>query len=270
MTEVFEWREAPVADFAVIGDPVAHSLSPRMHAAAYRALGLQKTYVAIHVLPGEVGQALDQLRDLGYQGLNVTVPHKAEVIPWLVDVEDLARKAQAVNTIDLQGKRGINTDVPGFLETLGDHRLAPPSRVLMLGAGGSARALGLAMEGKGYALSIYNRTRGRAEALVSDLDLRAEVVAEACAAGFDMIVNTTSASLSGESLPIDWSDVTEGALAYDLAYLSEGTTPFLAEARERGLRAVDGRELLVAQGAIAFEWWLHTPAPRGAMREAVE
>ena len=150
MSGGYPWREAPEAEFAVIGDPVGHSLSPRMHAAAYQALGLSYRYLAIHVLPGEVGQALARMESLGYQGVNVTVPHKEEALAWAKDSEPLARRVRAANTLRLADKACINTDAPGFLDTLSEFHPEPRTAII-LGAGGSARAIAVALMGAGPA-----------------------------------------------------------------------------------------------------------------------
>ena len=260
------WREAQPADFAVIGDPVAHSRSPGMHAAAYRSLGLSLRYEAIHVPPGEVAPALDRLRDLGYRGINVTVPHKEEVLMWCRQIEPFAARVRAANTVRLSDRACINTDAPGFLETLLELGLPHRMRVLMLGAGGSARALALALSEAGHELRIFNRTRSRAEQMVADLAINAEVLDAADPTAVDLILNTTSASLQSSDLPVLWNLTKPGAVAYDLVY---GHSPFLDEAMNRGLRVVDGLPLLVAQGALSFEWWLGRPAPRQAMMEAL-
>ncbi|MEZ0325713.1 MAG: shikimate dehydrogenase [Fimbriimonas sp.] len=264
MTEVYEWRDAPVADFAVIGDPIGHSLSPAMHQAAYRELGVPYRYVAIHVPPGGVAAALDHLKALGYRGVNATVPHKQEVIDWCEEVEPFARRVGAANTIslDVPATRCINTDAPGFMETLP----ALPETVLLLGAGGSARSLAAALSDCGCRLRIYNRTRARAEEMVNALGLQAELLDRPDLEGADLVLNTTSSSLSGESLALDWNTAKPGALAYDLVY---GNTPFLEEAEKAGLRTLDGLPLLVAQGALSLEWWLRIRAPRAAMMEAL-
>src|SRR4051812_47461733 len=109
MNEVFEWRDAPAADFAVIGDPVSHSLSPRMHMAAYAEMGLPFRYVAIRVRKGEVAPALERLRSMGYKGANVTVPHKDEVLGWCKTVQPLAAHVRAANTLWLHDRECINT-----------------------------------------------------------------------------------------------------------------------------------------------------------------
>lgn len=266
MNTVYPWREAPSADFAVIGDPVSHSKSPRMHAAAYAAAGLSYTYVAVHVPAGEVSPALDRLADLGYRGVNVTVPHKDDAQTWCTDVEPFAAKVRAVNTVRLVDKAGINTDAPGFLDTLGGR---PAGTALLLGAGGSARALALALSQAGWRLRVHNRTKARAVEMVEALELSAELLDNPDPLGADLILNTTSASLHAADLGIDWSRATPGALAYDLMYAKE-PTPFLEQAAAQGLETIDGLPLLIAQGARSFEWWTGVPAPREAMRKALE
>ena len=259
------WRDAFAGDFAVIGDPVSHSLSPAMHQAAYDALGLTYRYVAVHVPRGEVTPALDHLRSLGYRGVNVTVPHKEEVLDWCETVDPFALRVRAANTLKLSDRSCINTDAPGFLDTLRPLRLTDHT-ALVLGAGGASRALCLALAEAGWSLAIYNRTFERAEDLA--LVVGASAVEIPDPTGAALILNTTSASLGGEELPIDWSLAEPGAVAYDLMY-SASSTPFLQAAAAHGLSTVDGRELLVAQGALSFEWWLGIEAPRKAMRAAL-
>lgn len=267
MNQVFPWREAPEAEFAVIGDPVSHSLSPRMHSAAFEAHGLPFRYVAIHVPEGEVAPALDRLSELGYRGVNVTVPHKEAAMEWCAGMEPFARKVRAVNTVRLEDRAGMNTDAPGFLDTLEELGLEP-GVALLLGAGGSARALALALAREGWKLRVFNRTRGRAVEMIEGLGIDAELLDQPDPAGAQLILNTTSASLKAADLGIDWSRAEANAVAYDLMYAKE-PTPFLAQAQARGLRICDGLPLLVAQGARSFEWWIGMPAPRDAMRRAI-
>ncbi|MGV3615597.1 MAG: shikimate dehydrogenase [Fimbriimonas sp.] len=267
MSEATFWRDAPEAEYAVIGDPVGHSRSPRMHQAAYDELGLPFRYVALHVPPGEVAAALNLLSLRGYRGVNVTVPHKEEALEWCSVVEPLARKVRAVNTIRLEDHAGMNTDAPGFLETLAD-RGVEPGAALVLGAGGSARALVFALAREGWSIRVFNRTRSRAVEMIEGLGIEAEIVEAPDPAEAHLVLNTTSASLQGDALALDWSRARPDALAYDLMY-TEGPTPFLAQAAAAGLRICDGRPLLVAQGALAFEWWLGVPAPREAMARAI-
>lgn len=252
----------------MIGNPVSHSLSPRMHAVAYQTLGLPYKYVAIRVDTGEVGTALDHLRAMGYTGINVTVPHKEEALAWCEDAQELAVRARAANTLNLQTKSCINTDAPGFLATLQEVPLSSKS-ALVLGAGGSARAIVLALMGAGFQVNLYNRTHKRAVELAEELGLSQESVLEvADPLGSALLVNTTSASLQNADLPIMWQNAGAEMVAYDLMYSKE-PTPFMRAASALGLRAMDGRRMLMEQGALAFEWWTGLTAPRNEMLEAL-
>ena len=257
MKTLYEWRDAPKADFAVIGDPVKHSLSPKMHAAAYAALGLDYRYLAVHVPSGEVAMALDRLRELDYRGVNVTVPHKQEVMGWCAHVDGFCEQVQAVNTVDLRRRAGINTDANGFMATLDGVKTGT---ALMLGAGGSARAL----VRDGWTLRVWNRTAERAGDLAKEVG--ANVVETADPTGASLVLNTTSASLSGDRLPVEWEKAEGTAIAYDLAY---GDSPFLLSAKEKGLTTMNGLPMLVEQGALSLEWWLGVRAPRPAMLAAI-
>lgn len=264
MKIAYEWHDVPRADFAVIGSPVAHSRSPQMHEAAFRALGLHLTYVAVQVSAGDVNDALDHLLGLGFKGVNVTVPHKAEAMDW-ADPDELAQKIGVANTIDLQSRVATNTDAPGFLDTLEQFSFQSDASVLILGAGGTARALAAVLPGAGFRTSIWNRTTTRAEELANEFGL-AEVV-ELPSANFDLIINTTSVGLSKDRIAIDWSQARPDTVAYDLVY---GSTPFLDEAQTHGLRVLDGKQLLVAQGARSFEFWLGIAPPRDVMLEVIQ
>ena len=269
MNLVYEWRDAPQADFAVIGDPVSHSLSPRMHSAAYECLGLPYHYVAIRVDKGEVSRALEHLKAMGYKGVNATVPHKEEALEWCEIQEPLALRARAANTINLQSRTCINTDAPGFLATLKGVDL-PSNSALILGAGGSARSILIALAGEGYELKLFNRTRSKAIDLAQELELPSgTVLDQADPSGAGLIVNTTSASLQKEHVPLDWDRASTRTLAYELMYAKE-PTPFLAKAASMGMQTLDGRAMLMEQGALAFEWWTGIPAPRRAMAEALQ
>ncbi|RYG32864.1 shikimate dehydrogenase, partial [bacterium] len=214
MTPYSEWRDAPPGDFAVIGDPVAHSLSPRMHGAAYASLGKAHTYNAIRVPVGEVGEALEALREKGYRGVNVTVPHKEEAMRWCARLTRSAEEAGGANTIDLVERLGISTDGQGFMLGMGTlltDRWDEP--VLLLGAGGSARAVAQAVSLWGWQIRIWNRTRSKAEALAEHLEGAGLVMDEPDPTDCAVIVNATSASLAGSNVPIDWSRARKDALA---------------------------------------------------------
>jgi shikimate dehydrogenase len=262
----YEWREAPAADFAVIGNPVSHSLSPPMHQAIYRTLQLPYRYVALRVEAEEVSTALDFLVQKGYLGVNVTVPHKREALEWAKEIEPFAREVGSANTVDLVNRSCINTDAPGFIKTLGPLQIQDKT-VLVLGAGGSARALVAILAKRGWNIKIYNRTVARAQELAEHHG-SVRVVEAPDPNGVQLILNTTSASFDGEAPPVLWDRASLEAVAYDLMY-SKTLTPFLTEANQRGLRLVDGIPLLVAQGALSFEWWTGLKAPEREMESAL-
>lgn len=249
---VFGWREAPAATFAVIGDPIAHSLSPRMFARA-----IPEEYVAIHVVPEELEEALHHLADLGYLGLNVTLPHKVTVMRWAYVVSEEAHAIGAANTLHLPSRGAHNTDGIGFRAMLGDR---PAGTALVLGAGGSARAVLWALQG--WKIRLWNRTRENAEAFAEI----AEIVDQPRVEGCDVVVNTTSAHHGGARVPLEWDAV---PLALDLSYDAAGLTPFLIEASAWAEEMRDGREMLVGQGAASYHWWTGRHPDVQQMREAV-
>ena len=271
MNEVFAWRDAPSAEFAVIGFPISHSLSPAMHSAAFAACGLTSSYVAIEVHPGEVSDALNHLADLGYRGVNVTVPHKEDAFGWCTTTTSVASDLRVCNTLELQKRHGTNTDVQGFASSLPINGTTTKS-ALVLGAGGSARSILYALISEGWTISLWNRTRLRAEELLAQIEVLGQsvtIVDEPDLSGKVLIVNTTSASLTGDRLPLDWDLASPSALAYDLAY-GKGLTPFLEDAQQFGLEIMDGRHMLMEQGAAAFEFWWNQPAPRKEMLAAIQ
>ena len=268
MNKPIEWRNAPKADFAVLGDPISHSLSPRIHQAAYDALGLKHKYVAIRVAGGELLEALEHLRKQGYHGANLTQPLKEIGAQWAKSPERFVKRVGATNTINLMEGSATNTDAPGFLDTLPAIGVWPPSTVLVLGAGGAARALVAGLYDAGHRIKIYNRTPERAKKMIEDLGVKAELIKEPNPEGVALVLNTTSAALAGEAVPVQWYRADKKTIAYDITYSPE-LSPFLLQAGLAGLKVIDGLEMLVAQAARSFEWWLGTVAPLDVMRRAV-
>ncbi len=254
------------ADFAVIGDPVGHSWSPKMHTAAYEALGLKLTYEAIHVPLEEFDEAMESLIKLGYNGVNVTLPLKFNAFGW-AEVEPESLAFGAINTVDLRTRVGCNTDAPGFLDTLRQFEIEAPGPVLLLGAGGTSNALARALVGAGFEVRIYNRTPEKAEELADQVG--ASFTFEPDVRDASLVLNTTSAGISGPALDIAWGAARSDAIAYDVMY-GAAPTIFLEDAEKAGFRAVDGRHMLVAQGARSFEWWLGVPAPRDIMLRSIQ
>jgi shikimate dehydrogenase len=278
--------------FAVIGDPVGHTKSPRMHAAAYAALGLPHLYEALPTRDDEVRARVDALRDGVYQGLNVTVPHKQRVLDYVDAVETSAQAASAANTLvrDASGRViAHNTDVPALAAEL--RRLAPArsseawaeSEALVLGSGGAARAALVALGILGVRrICVRARSVERASSLVEllararpDAAVRVEPLAATRDDGrFVAIIQATSAGMQGAADghaiagAVAWERLATDAIALDVVY-APPETPFLARAYARGLRGDNGLGMLAGQGALAFAMWLGTEPPIDVMRAAL-
>jgi shikimate dehydrogenase len=256
---------------ALLGDPVAHSLSPTMYNAAITALGLDAVYVALRVDAAALPHAVRACESLGIAG-NVTVPHKMDVARLLIRATPLARELEAANTFWPEGGRlvGDNTDVAGILEAL--DRLDSAGPWLLAGTGGSARAVAAAARERGVSLLVRSRDRARAAAFAAwarELGCTEAVPDDDRAVG--AAINATPVGLGqGDSDPIPSSRLDAGTVVLDLAY-APGLTPWVRACRKRGLRADDGRGVLVAQGALAFErFFPGAAAPREVMRSAIE
>ena len=269
----------------IIGYPIGHSMSPVFQQAALDECGVDAKYVAYEVAPDEVEQFINSVRQPGIRGINVTVPHKLAVMPFLDEIDDWASEAGAVNTIVNRDGRltGHNTDGYGFLRALREGAGFEPRgrRTLILGAGGAARGVVLALARDGVGdLTIANRTVERAESL-AQLGQNRGVTAEAisiegadlkdAAAGAELIVNCTSIGMThgpGENgTPLPGEDIPATALVYDLVY-NPLETRLLREAAQAGAKTLGGIEMLVYQGAASFEMWLERPAPVAVMLEA--
>lgn len=259
---------------AVLGHPVAHSVSPAMHNAAITAAGLDLVYVALDVPPASLPAALDGLVALGLRGANVTVPHKQAVMAACVDLTATARAVGAVNTLTVTdaGLVGDNTDVAGFLAGLGDLVV---DRAVVLGAGGAARAVVAALADRGTTVTVLARDVARGQQLVADLGTPSVAVtaldrSDAVAAAVDvsdLVVNATPLGWHGERLPAPLHDLHPGQLAYDCNYASP-PSPFLSDARRAGAATVDGLEMVVGQAAVALQGWTGAAPDVDTMRAA--
>ncbi|HIC89870.1 MAG TPA: shikimate dehydrogenase [Anaerolineae bacterium] len=272
----------------LIGWPVAHSLSPTMHNAAFAALGLNWAYVPLPVSPDRVGEAVCGLRALGFRGANVTIPHKQAVISHLDELTPVALAIQAVNTILVRGDStllGHNTDAEGFLRALTEvvplERL-PGRQALVLGAGGGARAAVYALAQAGADVVILNRTVERARQLAQEMQAvwperqltagrfpeeLAQVAPQA-----DLIVNCTSVGMWPHEDRMPWDPEIpfhSRQVVYDLVYRPI-VTKLLRQARAAGAMTVGGLGMLIHQGAAAFELWTGQVAPVAVMREATQ
>jgi shikimate dehydrogenase len=268
----------------VIGDPVRHSLSPLIHNAAFRALDLDWVYLAFPVVAGDAARAIDAARTLGLEGLNVTMPHKAEVIAALDDLSSTARRLHAVNTVHRVGERlvGDNTDGAGFLDALRHDEGFDPAgrRAVVVGAGGAARAVVLALAQAGAAdIAVVNRTPAHAAA-AADLAAGAGPGTtgrqgdETDLDGADLVVNATPIGMAeaghdaeDRSLPLDPKRLRPGQLVVDLVY-HPLRTPLLEAAKARGAVPVTGLGMLIHQAAHAFRRWTGEDPPLEVMSAA--
>ncbi len=247
--------------YAVIGNPVAHSRSPWIHAEFARATGQDMEYGRIEAPLDGFARAVEEFRAAGGRGANVTLPFKQQAFRYCTAPSARAQSAQAVNTLifDRAGVRGDNTDGVGLVRDLSANlrRKIAGSRILLMGAGGAAQGVLEPLAQAGAAqIVIANRTMARARALAARL---ADFAVTACSyealqgESFDLVINATSAGLEGAAPPLPENVFARGGLAYDLVYGRE--TPFLAMARAAGVDACDGTGMLVEQAAESFFLW---------------
>nr|WP_192898660.1 shikimate dehydrogenase [Crenalkalicoccus roseus] len=260
----------------VLGWPVAHSRSPRLHGFWLERHGIDGAYLPLPVRPERFADAVRALADLGFRGANVTIPHKEAAFAVCDGVDRSARRAGAVNTLVFREGRieGSNTDGFGFLENL---RAAAPGwraeagPAVVLGAGGSARAIAAALLDAGCPrLTLVNRTRARAEALARTLGGPVAVAERPPLEGAALLVNTTSLGMQGHPpLDLDLAPLPERAVVADIVYVPL-ETPLLARARARGLVAVEGLGMLLHQARPGFEAWFGVaPVVDAALRDFV-
>lgn len=274
------WTDARTTLVGVMGYPVRHSLSPLLHNAAFAALGLNWVSVAFEVAGGRAAAALDGMRALGVAGLSVTMPHKADVAAGVDECSAVATQLRAVNCVLNRDGRlyGDNTDGAGFLASLARAAHFDPAgkQCLIIGAGGAARAVTLALADAGAAsVTVVNRTAARAvdvAALAGPVGRVGETGAAALAADAALVVNATPVGMEGSGAAGDgWliapSLLHAGQVVADLVYAPR-PTPWLAAAAEAGATTVDGLGMLVHQAAAQLELWTGLPAPVDVMWQA--
>src|SRR5207245_2118150 len=297
LADLQNWQNAtrglnPRARVGVLGDPVAHSLSPQMQNAALRSCKIDMQYARFQISPDELQSALDLISELNFVGVNLTTPHKIVASKLMEEVDDNARRVGAVNTIKVDNAklRGYNTDGKGFARAI-RHEFAVDLRdlrVMILGGGGAARAIALQCARENCErLVITNRNLATAQKLAEELReyfagprvlgpvprLQAIPWEEAAIrfqiAHLDLIVNATPLGLNrSDPSPIPARLLAPHLMIYDTVY-REGRTPFVSAAIEAGARAANGLAMLLYQGALAFEIWLEREAPIETMRQAL-
>lgn len=270
--------------FALIGDPVGQSLSPAMHNAAFRALGLNCAYITLRVPKPTLANAIAGVRALGIAGLNVTIPHKISIISLLDELDESAKLVGAVNTVkNNRGKLiGFNTDGEGALRALEEKIDSVKGKeVVLLGAGGAARAIAFSLARAGARLTIANRTVPRAQALASAVEQKLSTNVKVASLNraeltkalknVDVLINATSVGMHPkiDKTLVRANMMRRGLVVYDIVY-KPLRTKLLREARRAGGKTIDGLGMLVHQGALAFEIWTGKRAPIKIMKAAAK
>jgi len=268
----------------LIGDPVEHSLSPCFQNAAFKHSSLNFVYVVFKVKKEELKEAISGMRSLGIFGLNVTMPHKVDVIQYLDDLDETAKSIGSVNTILNKNGRliGYTTDGKGALEALKYNGVDPSrKKVVILGAGGASRSVSLTLAKDVKELVILNRTLRKAEELVKELLASQSVNATVKSRELnyrntqqelqnaDILINATSLGMHPQDalMPVDSSLLRSDLVVFDLVY-GPLETRLLTEAKKKGAKTVDGLAMLVFQGALSFEIWTGEKAPVEVMMKA--
>ena len=265
--------------FAVIGDPIDHSLSPNIHSAAFRELDLDCSYIAYRIPKGELKDGIEALKKINIAGFNVTIPHKIEMMKYLDKMDETCSVIGAVNTVLNENGilKGYNTDMDGFLDPFKKKELnIQNTNVLLIGAGGAARAIVAAFaKENAKQITIANRTLEKANDL-SEFAKKIGLSANAIELdkvvnnleNFEIIVNATSVGLKKEPSPILMDSIKPKTIVYDIVYMPMNTD-FLQTAKEKGATIIYGYEMLLGQAVRAFEIWHGMEAPYNAMKKAL-
>jgi len=269
--------------FGIVGNPVHHSLSPAMHNASFRALGMNCIYIPL--LTTDVHHGVEGLKALGFKGVSVTIPHKQDVIPFVNIMDPVAEKIGAVNTLLIKDciveegpppnaektVYGYNTDWIGANRALAEKIDLKGSRVLVVGAGGSARAIGFGLLEAGAEVIITNRTVSKGDSLAGMLDCSFVGLDELDQVEADVLVNATSVGMVPDidKTPVSPELLKKFSVVMDIVY-APFQTRLLREAEEAGCKVVDGLSMLLFQGAAQFELWTEREAPVDVMREVLD
>lgn len=281
--ELKQWREENIGRelYCVIGDPIAQSKSPLMHNRAFQELGLNAVYGAFQVKEDELAYFMQKVREYSIAGLNVTIPHKLNVMAHLDEIDQDAQELGAVNTIVNRDGRliGYNTDGIGYVRSLKEEAIGSleHKQIVVIGAGGAARGIVHALlKEKPASIVLVNRSLERAEQLVSSLHDHGilfirplDQLQDACSSA-DVVINTTSVGMypKEEDQPAQGAWLQSGAVASDLIY-NPLYTRFVEDAEQHGCKKHGGLGMFIYQGAYAFEYWTGKQAPVDVMRKAV-
>ncbi len=263
---------AKTALCGIVLHPAGHTRSPLMHNAAYHALGIDATYLAFDVAPGELAAAIAGIRALGVRQIAVSIPHKVEVMQYLDEVDERAQRIGAVNTVTSVAGRlvGSNTDWVGATRAIERVTTLEGKRCVVLGAGGAARALVFGLRERGASVHVLNRTVERAEALAKELGAESAGPIEALAdLAHDVLVNTTSVGLRSDNSPVSAGHLRADSVVMDAVYDPEETR-LLADARRAGATPIAGKWMLVYQAAEQLRIWTDRDAPIEVLETAFD
>lgn len=251
-----------------------HSLSPQMHNAAYEALRIddQFVFVAAHVKVEEIKTVIEAVKTMSIKGLTCTLPHKIEVMKYLNEIDPVAQKIGAVNTVvNNNGKlTGFNTDWLGIVRALEKITVLKRQKVGLIGAGGAGRAAAYGIKERGADLHIFNRNKEKAEQLAAEFHAsnaksldELEQISE-----MDIIINATSVGMETEETPCPSEYIKQNQIVYDIVY-SPYETKLLRDAASKGAKVIHGTEMLIHQGTAQFEYYTDQKAPEEVMRKTV-
>lgn len=266
--------------YCIIGDPIDHSLSPAIHNAAFTTLGLNCSYIAFRVQEGQLKQSMDSLRAINIGGFNVTMPHKVTILEYVDSSDKIVEMVGAANTVNNEGGKfcAYNTDVVGFIEPLHQRKIDLRGyEVLILGAGGAARAVAVALaQEKGVAkINILNRNMDRSTNLanvINNLGLTANIISyddiQRIAFRSNLIINTTSLGMKNEESLIMSSSISKESIVYDIVYRPI-ETKLLENAKTAGAQVIYGYEMLLEQAIASFKIWFRIDPPIESMKKVL-
>jgi len=256
--------------FAVLGDPISHSLSPVMHNQAFAEIGYNGIYLAFRVQ--NIGAAVSGIRALDIKGASITIPHKVSIMTFLDQIDDTAKKIGAVNTlINRQGVLvGYNSDCIGATKALSDKTTIKDKDVVIIGAGGAARAIGFGIISEGGRVTVLNRSTVKGEELARDLGADFQPLSNLKNINCQILINTTPVGMTPhtDAIPVNGKDIKRSMVVMDIVY-NPLKTRLLKEAENIGCKTIDGLAMFVYQGAFQFELWTGAKAPIEVMKKAV-
>lgn len=256
--------------FAVMGNPVSHSKSPAIFNRAFAETGYNGVYVAFRVT--EIESGVGAIRSLGINGASITIPHKISILDCLDELDPMALRTGAVNTvINEDGSlKGYNSDWIGALKALEEIICLEGKNVIIIGAGGAARAVGFGVKSSGANLTISNRSSMKGERLAEDLEADFIHISDIGRLRHDILINTTSVGMTPDTnhIPVPEDILTPELLVMDIVYTPLETL-LLKKAKEKGCKTINGLSMFIHQAAFQFELWTKIPAPIEAMKQSL-